>query len=74
MARSLWLKELAEVFYGRHLKNFLCLCSESTPQGIIPQAADGRFSNIGIISGNPIDLGDDVSYEDFLAPAVKWDS
>ena len=50
-----------------------CLCSESTPQGIFPQAANGRFSNIRIISGNPIDLGDDVSYEDFLAAAVKWD-
>ena len=50
-----------------------CLCSESTPQGIIPQVVDGRFSNIRIISGNPIDLGDDVSYEDFLAAVVKWD-
>ena len=50
-----------------------CLSSESTPQGIIPQFADGRFSNIRIILGNPTDLGDDVSYEDFLAAAVKWD-
>ena len=50
-----------------------CLCSESTPQGIIPQVADGLFSNIRIISGKPIDLGDDVSYEEFVAAAVKWD-
>ena len=50
-----------------------CLCSESTPQGIILQVADRRFSNIRIISENPIDLGDDVSYEDFLAAVVKWD-
>ena len=50
-----------------------CLCSESTPQGIIPQVVDGRFSNIRIISGNPIDLGDDISHEKFVAAAVKWD-
>ncbi len=50
-----------------------CLCSESTSQGIIPQVADGQFSNIRIILGNPIDWGDDVSYEEFVAASVKWD-
>jgi NAD(P)-dependent dehydrogenase (short-subunit alcohol dehydrogenase family) len=45
----------------------LYLCSEDAPQGIILQAADGRFSTIHINVSDAIDLGPDVCYEDFLA-------
>jgi len=44
----------------------LYLGSEDAPQGVILQAADGRFSLIEISPGAAIDLGQDVSYEDFL--------
>ena len=44
----------------------LYLSSEQAPQGVILQAADGRFSLIEISPGAAIDLGQDVSYEDFL--------
>ena len=45
----------------------LYLCSEHAPQGVILQAADGRFSTITIHPGEAVDLGPDVNYEDFLA-------
>ena len=44
----------------------LYLCSEAAPQGIILQAADGRFSTISITASDSIDLGQDVSFEDLL--------
>ena len=44
----------------------LYLCSDNAPQGIILQAADGRFSRIHISVGEAMDLGPDVTYEDFL--------
>ena len=51
----------------------LYLCSEKAPQGVILQAADGRFSTIRIYAGEPIDLGPDVNYEDFLAAVPQLD-
>ena len=51
----------------------LYLCSEQAPQGVILQAADGRFSTIRIHPGEPIDLGPDVNYEDFLAAVPQLD-
>lgn len=44
----------------------LYLCSDVAPQGIILQAADGRFSTISIVPGEPVDLGPDVTYEDLM--------
>ena len=51
----------------------LYLCSEQAPQGTILQAADGRFSTIQIKVGDPIDLGPDVVYEDFLESVNQLD-
>lgn len=45
----------------------LYLCSEDAPQGIILQAADGRFSTIYIDVSQAIDLGPDATYEDLMA-------
>jgi NAD(P)-dependent dehydrogenase (short-subunit alcohol dehydrogenase family) len=45
----------------------LYLCSEKAPQGIILQAADGRFSRIRVNVGEAIDLGPDVVFEDFMS-------
>ena len=45
----------------------LYLCSGSAPQGIILQAADGRFSTITISVSDAIDLGPDVRFEDLAA-------
>ena len=44
----------------------LYLCSEDAPQGLILQAADGRFSTISVQVSEAIDLGTDVQFEDFL--------
>jgi NAD(P)-dependent dehydrogenase (short-subunit alcohol dehydrogenase family) len=44
----------------------LYLCSEDAPQGMILQAADGRFSIIEVRAGEALDLGPDVTYEDFV--------
>ena len=44
----------------------LFLCSDNAPQGMILQAADGRFSTINITVGEPIDFGPNVTYEDFV--------
>jgi NAD(P)-dependent dehydrogenase (short-subunit alcohol dehydrogenase family) len=45
----------------------LYLCSEEAPQGVILQAADGRFSLIRLDVGEGVDLGPDVSFEDLLS-------
>jgi NAD(P)-dependent dehydrogenase (short-subunit alcohol dehydrogenase family) len=45
----------------------LYLCSEEAPQGIILQAADGRFSRIRVDVGEAVDLGPDVMFEDLLS-------
>ena len=45
----------------------LYLCSEQAPQGVILQAADGRFSRIHLDVGEAVDLGPDVSFEDLLS-------
>ena len=45
----------------------LYLCSEQAPQGVILQAADGRFSRIYLDVGEAVDLGPDVSFEDLLS-------
>lgn len=44
----------------------LYLCSEDAPQGVILQAADGRFSTIQVVANEAVDLGPDVVYEDFI--------
>lgn len=44
----------------------LYLCSDIAPQGLILQAADGRFSTISIQVSEAVDLGLDVSFESFL--------
>ena len=44
----------------------LYLCSEDAPQGLILQAADGRFSTISVHVSEAIDLGAEVQFEDFL--------
>ena len=44
----------------------LYLCSEEAPQGIILQAADGRFSRIRIEVGEAVDLGPNVMFEDLM--------
>lgn len=44
----------------------LYLASESAPNGVILQAADGRFSTIEVKVSAPVDLGEDVTYESFL--------
>lgn len=51
----------------------LYLCSEEAPQGIILQAADGRFSTIRIKTGPSVDLGPDVCYEDLIGALDKLD-
>ena len=45
----------------------LYLCSENAPQGVILQAVAGRFSTIKITATEAIDLGVNVTYEDFVA-------
>ena len=45
----------------------LYLCSEQAPQGVILQAADGRFSRIRLDVGEAVDLGPDVTFEDLLS-------
>ncbi|MBO6555984.1 MAG: SDR family NAD(P)-dependent oxidoreductase [Pseudomonadales bacterium] len=44
----------------------LYLCSEYAPQGVILQAADGRFSTVSVQVSEAIDLGTDVQFEDFI--------
>lgn len=51
----------------------LYLCSEQAPQGIILQAADGRFSRISINISEALDLGPDVTYEQFLCSLDRLD-
>ena len=51
----------------------LYLCSEDAPQSVILQAAAGRFSIIGIKASEAVDLGPDVSYEDFIAALEQFD-
>lgn len=43
----------------------LYLCSESAPNGMILQAANGRYSQIKICVTDGIDLGEDADYERF---------
>ena len=45
----------------------LYLCSEEAPQGVILQAADGRFSRIHLKVAEAIDLGPDVTFEDLMS-------
>jgi NAD(P)-dependent dehydrogenase (short-subunit alcohol dehydrogenase family) len=45
----------------------LYLCSEDAPQGVILQAADGRFSRIRLNVGEAVDLGPDVTFEDLMS-------
>ncbi len=49
----------------------LYLCSEDAPQGAILQAVAGRFSTIKIMASDAIDLGLDVTYEDFIKRAEE---
>ena len=51
----------------------LYLCSEEAPQGVILQAGAGRFATIQIKAGPGIDLGPDVSYEDFMRELPRLD-
>ena len=44
----------------------LYLCSENAPQGVILQAVAGRFATIKIVVSDAIDLGAEVTYEDFV--------
>lgn len=44
----------------------LYLCSEDAPNGMILQASAGRFSIIEIGVNKGIELGEDISYEDFI--------
>ena len=44
----------------------LYLCSDDAPQGMILQAADGRFSQVRVEVSEPIDLGPDVAFEDLI--------
>ncbi len=44
----------------------LYLCSDDAPQGVILQAADGRFSTISVQVSEAVDLGSEVQFEDFL--------
>lgn len=44
----------------------LFLCSDAAPNGKIVQAENGCFSIISIHAGEPIDLGPDVTYEEFF--------
>jgi len=50
----------------------LYLCSENAPQGVILQAADGRFSTIDFHVGEAIDLGPEAAYEDFVGALDKF--
>jgi NAD(P)-dependent dehydrogenase (short-subunit alcohol dehydrogenase family) len=45
----------------------LYLCSEEAPQGVILQAADGRFSRIRLNVGEAVDLGPEVTFEDLMS-------
>jgi len=45
----------------------LYLCSEEAPQGVILQAADGRFSRIRLDVGEAVDLGPNVTFEDLMS-------
>ncbi len=49
----------------------LYLCSEDAPQGLILQAADGRFSTISVHVSEAIDLGAEVQFEDFLKASFR---
>ena len=51
----------------------LYLCSEDAPQSVILQAAAGRFSIININVSEAVDLGPDVSYENFIAALEHFD-
>lgn len=51
----------------------LYLCSEDAPQGLILQAADGRFSTISVHVSEAIDLGAEVQFEDFLKASFRLD-
>ncbi|MFT7221490.1 MAG: NAD(P)-dependent dehydrogenase (short-subunit alcohol dehydrogenase family) [Candidatus Azotimanducaceae bacterium] len=41
----------------------LYLCTDDAPQGLIIQAADGRFSQVKIEVSEPLDLGPEVDFE-----------
>jgi NAD(P)-dependent dehydrogenase (short-subunit alcohol dehydrogenase family) len=45
----------------------LYLCSEEAPQGVILQAADGRFSRIRLSVDEAVDLGPEVTFEDLMS-------
>ncbi|MDK1023513.1 MAG: SDR family NAD(P)-dependent oxidoreductase [Gammaproteobacteria bacterium] len=47
----------------------LYLCSEDAPNGVILQAAGGRFSIVEVCVNKGVDLSDDATYEDFLEHA-----
>ncbi|MDH5738680.1 MAG: SDR family NAD(P)-dependent oxidoreductase, partial [Gammaproteobacteria bacterium] len=49
----------------------LYLASEDAPNGIILQASGGRFSIIDIGVSSGIDLGDDITFENFQKAAEK---
>ena len=51
----------------------LYLCSEDAPQGLILQAADGRFSTIQVTVSEAVDLGPDVQFEDFTEAMQRFD-
>ncbi len=51
----------------------LYLCSDKAPQGIILQAADGRFSRIRVEVDEAIDLGPDVMFEDLMSARHELD-
>ncbi|MCB1647459.1 MAG: SDR family NAD(P)-dependent oxidoreductase [Pseudomonadales bacterium] len=50
----------------------LYLCSESAPNGMILQAAGGRFSLLRIEQLESIDLGPEVTYESFCKTATQF--
>ncbi len=47
----------------------LYLCSEDAPQGMILQAVAGRFAVIKVVVNEAIDMGAEVTYEDFVRQA-----
>jgi NAD(P)-dependent dehydrogenase (short-subunit alcohol dehydrogenase family) len=49
----------------------LYLCSEEAPQGLVLQAADGRFSIIHVKVSDAVDLGPEVVYEDFAEAVIQ---
>lgn len=44
----------------------LYLCSDQAPNGVIMQAANGRFSILRMCMNRGVDLGEDATYEDLL--------